>query len=101
MPKAGNRVVAAFDSARADDRALLIGYWPAGYPDLPSSVEIMKAMIAGGVDMIEVGIQYGFIFEQDLPEAEKQGNRKYYLEHAAEPYIGAGGLQLKEVGDDE
>lgn len=58
MARVKNRVVAAFDSARAENRALLIGYWPAGYPDLSSSVQIMKAMIAGGVDMMEIGIPY-------------------------------------------
>ena len=79
MAKAGGRVVAAFDSARADDRALLIGYWPAGYPDLPSSVEIMKAMIAGGVDMMEIGIPYsdplmdGPVIAMAVEEALRQG----------------------------
>ena len=50
MARVQNRIVSAFDSARAEDRALLIGYWPAGYPDLASSVQIMKEMVAGGVD---------------------------------------------------
>ena len=58
MARVQNRIVSAFDSARAEDRALLIGYWPAGYPDLASSVQIMKEMVAGGVDLMEIGIPY-------------------------------------------
>lgn len=74
-----NPVVAAFDDARADDRALLIGYWPAGYPDQSSSIEIMKAMVAGGVDMMEIGIPYsdplmdGPVIATAVAEALRQG----------------------------
>lgn len=79
MASASNRIVAAFDSARAEDRVLLIGYWPAGYPDLPSSVRIMKAMVDGGVDMIEIGIPYsdplmdGPVIATAVEEALRQG----------------------------
>jgi hypothetical protein len=48
------------------------------------------------VDMIEVGIQHGFIREEELPDSKKQGARKFYLEHATKPFIGNGGLQIKE-----
>lgn len=45
---------AAFDAARADDRALLVGYLPAGF--VPSSTFV--AMVEAGVDVVEVGLPY-------------------------------------------
>lgn len=44
--------------ARAENRALLIGYLPAGFPTLERSISAIKAMIEGGVDVIEVGLPY-------------------------------------------
>jgi tryptophan synthase alpha chain len=44
--------------AKADGRAALIGYLPVGYPDVPTSIEAMRAMVAGGADVIEVGVPY-------------------------------------------
>ncbi|HEY2044863.1 MAG TPA: tryptophan synthase subunit alpha [Jatrophihabitans sp.] len=45
-------------SAVAANRSALIGYLPVGYPDVPTSIEAMKAMVAGGADVIEVGVPY-------------------------------------------
>ncbi|MCB0917128.1 MAG: tryptophan synthase subunit alpha [Actinobacteria bacterium] len=53
-----NAIAAAFEKAAQEDRALLIGYWPAGYPDVDSSIRIVEAMIAGGVDLMEIGWPY-------------------------------------------
>ena len=36
----------------------LIGYVPAGYPTIEGAKQIIKAMVAGGVDAIEVGFPY-------------------------------------------
>lgn len=36
----------------------LIGYVPAGFPTIAGSKEIIKAMVEGGVDAIEVGFPY-------------------------------------------
>ena len=47
-----------FELARAENRALLIGYLPAGFPTLERSISAIKAMIEGGVDVIEVGLPY-------------------------------------------
>jgi tryptophan synthase alpha chain len=44
--------------AKADNRAALIGYLPVGYPSVPLSIEAMRAMVAGGCDVIEVGVPY-------------------------------------------
>jgi tryptophan synthase alpha chain len=44
--------------AKADNRAALIGYLPVGYPNVALSIEAMRAMVAGGCDVIEVGVPY-------------------------------------------
>jgi tryptophan synthase alpha chain len=48
----------ALAKARADGRAALIGYLPVGYPTVDTSIEAMRAMVAGGVDVVEVGVPY-------------------------------------------
>jgi tryptophan synthase alpha chain len=48
----------AFARAKADDRAALIGYLPAGFPTIPDSVRLMRAMVEEGVDIVEVGLPY-------------------------------------------
>jgi len=45
-------------AAREQGRAALVGYLPAGFPDLAVSIEAMRAMVDGGVDVVEVGIPY-------------------------------------------
>ena len=48
----------AFARARAQDRAALIGYLPAGFPTMADSVRLMCAMVDAGVDIVEVGLPY-------------------------------------------
>jgi tryptophan synthase alpha chain len=48
----------AFARARAEDRAVLIGFLPAGFPDVATSVRAMTAMVEAGVDAVEVGLPY-------------------------------------------
>lgn len=48
----------AFDEAAADGRAALVGYLPAGFPDVAGSVEAMRTMVGSGCDVIEVGLPY-------------------------------------------
>lgn len=45
-------------AARAEGRAALIGYLPAGFPDIAGSVAAMRTMVAAGCDVIEVGFPY-------------------------------------------
>ena len=45
-------------AAKAEDRAALIGYLPAGYPSVDGSIAALRAMIEGGVDIVEVGLPY-------------------------------------------
>jgi tryptophan synthase alpha chain len=48
----------AFAATRAEGRAALIGYLPAGFPTVDRSTEAMKAMVEAGCDIIEVGLPY-------------------------------------------
>ncbi|MDX6213835.1 MAG: tryptophan synthase alpha chain [Frankiales bacterium] len=53
-----SRLSDAFAAARAEDRALLIGYLPAGFPSYDGGVAAITAMVEGGVDIVEVGLPY-------------------------------------------
>ena len=53
-----SRLSEAFAAARAEDRALLIGYLPAGFPTWVDSVSILTAMVEAGVDVVEIGLPY-------------------------------------------
>jgi len=48
----------ALAKARAEDRAALIGYLPVGYPSVELSIDAMRALVEGGVDVVEVGVPY-------------------------------------------
>ncbi len=56
-PRTG-QVADAYARARAEDRAALVGYVPAGFPSVDASVEAMRLMAAAGCDVIEVGLPY-------------------------------------------
>ena len=45
-------------AAKAENRAALIGYLPAGFPTVEGSIAACRAMIEGGVDIVEVGLPY-------------------------------------------
>lgn len=51
-------LAAALAAARAEGRAALIGYLPAGFPSVSGSVAAFRAMVAGGCDIVEVGLPY-------------------------------------------
>jgi tryptophan synthase alpha chain len=53
-----SRLTLAFDRCRAEGRSALIGYLPTGYPDVPSSISAMKALIESGCDIVEVGVPF-------------------------------------------
>ena len=71
----------ALGAARAEGRAALIGYLPVGYPSVDVSIEAMVAMVAGGVDAIEVGVPYsdpgidGPVIQQAVEPAVRAGVR--------------------------
>lgn len=53
-----SRLQEAFAAARAEDRALLIGYMPAGFPTWVDAVAVVSAMVENGVDVVEIGLPY-------------------------------------------
>jgi tryptophan synthase alpha chain len=51
-------VETAFAKAAAEERAALIGYLPAGFPDKDTAIKAAVAMAEAGADLIEVGLPY-------------------------------------------
>jgi tryptophan synthase alpha chain len=49
---------AAIRKANDEGRGALVGYLPAGFPTYDGGVDGIKAMIDGGVDVVEVGLPY-------------------------------------------
>jgi tryptophan synthase alpha chain len=45
-------------AAKAEGRAALIGYLPGGFPSVEGSIDACRAMVEGGVDIVEVGLPY-------------------------------------------
>ncbi|MGH3984149.1 MAG: tryptophan synthase subunit alpha [Pseudonocardiaceae bacterium] len=52
------RLAPLFEACRAEHRAALIGYLPAGYPTVDGSRALFGAMLDGGCDLVEVGVPY-------------------------------------------
>ncbi|MBT2543711.1 tryptophan synthase subunit alpha [Streptomyces sp. ISL-44] len=44
--------------AKSEDRAALVAYLPAGFPTVDGAIEAVKAVIAGGADVVEVGLPH-------------------------------------------
>lgn len=53
-----SRLREVFAAARAEGRAALVGYLPAGFPTVPVAIDAIRAMVEGGVDVVEVGVPY-------------------------------------------
>ncbi|REF34744.1 tryptophan synthase subunit alpha [Thermasporomyces composti] len=51
-------VTPVFDKAREEGRGVLVGYLPAGFPSYDGAIAAFRAMVEGGVDLIEVGLPY-------------------------------------------
>lgn len=56
--RGAGRIAAAFARAAAEDRAALIVYLTAGYPDPETSRACLRAAVEGGADIIEVGLPF-------------------------------------------
>jgi tryptophan synthase alpha chain len=48
----------AFAAARAENRGVLVGYLPAGFPTVDGAIDAIRAMVDAGVDVVEVGLPY-------------------------------------------
>ena len=53
-----SRLAGLFDACRTENRSALIGYLPTGFPDVPTSISAMRALVESGCDIVEVGIAY-------------------------------------------
>jgi tryptophan synthase alpha chain len=57
-PRGADRIAEAFARAASEDRAALIVYLTAGYPDPQTSRACLRAAVEGGADIIEVGLPF-------------------------------------------
>ena len=53
-----SRVESVIDAARANGRGVLVGYLPAGFPNVETCVDALIALSESGVDIIELGVPY-------------------------------------------
>jgi tryptophan synthase alpha chain len=53
-----SRLSEVLAAAKAENRAALVGYLPAGYPTVDGAIDACRAMVEGGVDIVEVGLPY-------------------------------------------
>lgn len=74
-----------FTDLRAEGRAALVGYLPAGYPSIDGSTELFAAMIDGGCDLVEVGLP----FSDPVLDGP-------VIQHAAQASL-AGGFRVRDV----
>jgi tryptophan synthase alpha chain len=79
--RADSKSAAAIDRAKAQGRAALIAYLPAGYPSVQATIDAGIALAASGVDLIEIGIPYsdpvmdGSVIQAATTEAIASGFR--------------------------
>jgi tryptophan synthase alpha chain len=74
-----------FAATRAQGRAALVGYLPAGFPSVEGSKDLLAATVDGGADLVEVGVPYSDPV-MDGPT----------IQAAAESAL-AGGFRLKQL----
>lgn len=70
-----------FVRTRAEGRAALVGYLPAGFPTQELSIRAIETMVRAGVDLVEVGLPYsdpvmdGPTIQAAAEQALEQGTR--------------------------
>ena len=84
------------DAAKADGRAVLVGYLPVGFPDVAASAEAARVMVEAGVDVVELGLPYsdpvmdGPVIQQAADAALRGGTRTRDVLAAVEQVSAAG-----------
>lgn len=79
------RLTEVLAAARAENRAALVGYLPAGYPSVEGSAAAMRAMVEGGCDIIEVGLPYsdpqmdGPVIQRAVEHALAHGTNTHHV----------------------
>ncbi len=53
-----SRIAQTFARTRAENRAAFVAYVCAGDPDFETSVEVCRALLANGVDVLELGVPF-------------------------------------------
>jgi tryptophan synthase alpha chain len=91
------RLDPVFARTRAEGRAALVGYLPAGYPTVDESAARLTAMVEAGCDIVEIGVPYsdpvmdGPTIQAAADQALKAGFRLRDLFHVVESVASAGG----------
>ena len=89
-------VSAAFEQARAERRAAVVGYLPAGFPSVPGAVDAAVAMAEAGADIVEIGLPYsdplmdGPVIQEAVHRALTGGIRVTDVLATVEAVAGAG-----------
>ena len=90
----------AFATARAEGRAALVGYLPAGFPDVQGSIDALEVMVSSGCDVIEIGLPYsdpvmdGPTIQAAAQQALEQGMRTKDVLHVVEAVAATGSPTL-------
>jgi len=90
-------VSGVFEMTRAEGRAALVGYLPAGYPSVAGSVELLTGLVEAGCDLVEVGVPYsdpvmdGPVIQEAAAAALSAGFRLRDLFTVVERVSAAGG----------
>jgi tryptophan synthase alpha chain len=89
-------VTTTFERAAAENRAVLVGYLPAGFPSVPGAIEAAIAMAEAGADIVEIGLPYsdplmdGPVIQEATRRALAGGTRVADVLHTVEAVAGAG-----------
>jgi tryptophan synthase alpha chain len=90
------RLAATFARARSEGRAVLVGYLPAGFPDVDTAITAARKMVDAGVDVVEVGLPYsdplmdGPVIQQAVDRALRCGVRVADVMHTVQALCGTG-----------
>ncbi|MFT7838184.1 tryptophan synthase subunit alpha [Saccharothrix sp. BKS2] len=86
-----------FETCRAESRAALIGYLPAGFPTVEGSRDVLRTMVSAGCDVVEVGLPFsdpvmdGPTIQRAAEQALRGGFRVRDLFGVVESVTSAGG----------
>ncbi|MGB3763875.1 MAG: tryptophan synthase subunit alpha [Ornithinimicrobium sp.] len=89
-----------FASARAEQRAALVGYLPAGFPDQAASEQACADLARAGADIVEVGVPYtdplmdGPVIQDAAERALAAGFRFAHLLRCVEAVAAAGAVPV-------
>lgn len=53
-----NRITATFEALKKENKKAHIGFITAGDPSIEKTYELVKALVAGGCDIVEIGVPY-------------------------------------------